>query len=262
MEALLAQLRQSTLRLGSRGQELWSQVSLAKRASVLALIFEYRNQPSVLLTVRASHLHSYAGDVALPGGKAEKGETPLDVALREGHEEVGLSPEAVKVVAQLPTYISSLSVAVVPIVGVLKDIELVNGIPKSIRNNQQEVAACFSLPLEYLLTPSIGQFSTKQVDWKGLRYQTHSYRLLAKSKKIGEPGTYRLWGLTANILVDIARLALGREPLFQHRRSDVYGDLLLTEGMLEKGLFGRDPKKINFSTEFGRYSPVITERIP
>jgi 8-oxo-dGTP pyrophosphatase MutT (NUDIX family) len=45
---------------------------------------------SVLLTRRGSRLNDHPGQWALPGGRVDKGETPLEAAMREAHEEVGL----------------------------------------------------------------------------------------------------------------------------------------------------------------------------
>ena len=47
--------------------------------------------PAVLLTRRAASLRAHAGQWALPGGRVDEGESPLDAALRELREEVGLA---------------------------------------------------------------------------------------------------------------------------------------------------------------------------
>ena len=46
--------------------------------------------PAVLLTRRAARLNAHAGQWAIPGGRLDPGETPLEAALRELHEELGL----------------------------------------------------------------------------------------------------------------------------------------------------------------------------
>lgn len=74
----------------------WHQLPLSRRAAVLILLFaDRRGDLRVVLTMRSSTLKSYAGQAALPGGKADAlSETPLMVARREASEEIGL-PEPV-----------------------------------------------------------------------------------------------------------------------------------------------------------------------
>jgi 8-oxo-dGTP pyrophosphatase MutT (NUDIX family) len=63
----------------------------------------------VVLTERAHHLRSHPGQVSFPGGALEPGEDAVEAALREAHEEVGIAPEAVEVVAELPSLFLSPS---------------------------------------------------------------------------------------------------------------------------------------------------------
>lgn len=57
----------------------------------------------IVLVVRADDGGMHGGQIGLPGGKPEDGdEDLLATALREAQEEVGLRPEAVEVVAELP----------------------------------------------------------------------------------------------------------------------------------------------------------------
>ena len=60
----------------------------ARAGVLLALMRDHDRQWRVLLTRRAALLASHAGEVALPGGKAEHDESVRDAALREAHEEV------------------------------------------------------------------------------------------------------------------------------------------------------------------------------
>ncbi|MGF1664437.1 MAG: NUDIX hydrolase, partial [Kineosporiaceae bacterium] len=81
-----------------------------RRAAVLLLLagagpgeVEAADGAEILLTLRAGHLRSHAGQVAFPGGRAEDGDAgPATTALREAAEEVGLDRSSVTVVAELP----------------------------------------------------------------------------------------------------------------------------------------------------------------
>ncbi len=44
----------------------------------------------LIFTIRAKHLKEHAGEVSFPGGRIDKGENPLQTALREAREEIGL----------------------------------------------------------------------------------------------------------------------------------------------------------------------------
>jgi 8-oxo-dGTP pyrophosphatase MutT (NUDIX family) len=72
-------------------ETVWAQMPLSRRAAVLILLFADRNGDlRVVITMRASTLSSYSGQAALPGGKAEEGETAFECARREAAEEIGL----------------------------------------------------------------------------------------------------------------------------------------------------------------------------
>lgn len=71
-------------------------------SAVLALISETDND--IILTRRPLSLRHHAGQVALPGGRAEEtDDTIVDTALREAREEVGLDRGLVTVRGVLPT---------------------------------------------------------------------------------------------------------------------------------------------------------------
>lgn len=63
---------------------------LKHAAVALVVVANEAGEGALLLTRRAPRLNAHAGQWALPGGRLDKGETPIDAALREMHEEVGL----------------------------------------------------------------------------------------------------------------------------------------------------------------------------
>ena len=72
-----------------------------REAAVLLLVFPLHDAAHVLLTLRADTLGRHRGQVSLPGGVIEPGETFEQAALREAHEEVGLATEGVRVLGVL-----------------------------------------------------------------------------------------------------------------------------------------------------------------
>jgi 8-oxo-dGTP pyrophosphatase MutT (NUDIX family) len=69
-----------------------------------------------LLCRRASRLNKHAGQWALPGGRLDPGETPIEAALRELHEEVGLRLDADAILGWLDDYPTRSGYVITPIV--------------------------------------------------------------------------------------------------------------------------------------------------
>ena len=66
-------------------------------------IFEADGEAQIILTKRPDTMPSHRGEIAFPGGKLEAGQDASlrDAALREAHEEIGLDPARVEIVAEL-----------------------------------------------------------------------------------------------------------------------------------------------------------------
>lgn len=71
---------------------------------------------AVILTRRATALRAHAGQWALPGGRLEDGESPLDAALRELHEELRLELGADALVGALDDYPTRSGYVITPVV--------------------------------------------------------------------------------------------------------------------------------------------------
>ena len=67
-----------------------SQVRKVKYSSVLLLLFIEDKELTACLIKRPTHMKHHAGQIALPGGRIEKGETALETAFRETWEEIGI----------------------------------------------------------------------------------------------------------------------------------------------------------------------------
>ena len=72
-----------------------------RQAAGLLLLFPDGHQAHLVLTVRTGSLVRHGGQVSLPGGAIEPGETLEQAALREAHEEIGLLPEGVRILGPL-----------------------------------------------------------------------------------------------------------------------------------------------------------------
>ena len=152
-----------------------------KPAAVLIAVDGSAIEPDVVLTVRTAHLSAHAGQIAFPGGRIDRGETPQGAALREAFEEIALPPSLVAVRGFLPSYASRTGYRVYPVVG------QVQGWPH-LRPNPGEVAALFRVPLRFLLDPVNAVRETRLLEGRERAFYsyTHENRVI--------------WGLTAGII--------------------------------------------------------------
>jgi 8-oxo-dGTP pyrophosphatase MutT (NUDIX family) len=91
----------------------------ARVAAALMLIYPGERGPSIPLTVRASGLARHAGQISLPGGAADLGETLAETAVREAQEEIGIDPASVDVLGELtPVWVLVSGFTLHPVVAV------------------------------------------------------------------------------------------------------------------------------------------------
>ncbi len=170
----------------------------ARRAAVIAVLYcakELTSRPESVLSpwripliVRPEHLEHHAGQVALPGGMIEEGESSGDAALRELHEELGVPRAGIELLGELsPLYVFASDNFVVPWVAIAS-------FEPTFILNVDEVAAVVELPFANLLEEShIGSEIRKQ---NGLGFRAPFFRC----------GPHRIWGATAMILGELAAI--------------------------------------------------------
>lgn len=92
--------------------------SALKRAAVVLALTESNDgaDTAFLLTKRASSLRSHRGQWALPGGRCDAGETPVEAALRELEEELALKLPANAVLGLLDDYPTRSGYLITPVV--------------------------------------------------------------------------------------------------------------------------------------------------
>jgi 8-oxo-dGTP pyrophosphatase MutT (NUDIX family) len=153
-----------------------------RRAAVLVPVVARPGEASVLLTRRAAHLRDHSGQVAFPGGKIDEADaSPLDTALREAEEEIGLSRRFVTPLGYLDPYLSGTGFRILPAVALVMP-----GFELSL--NDAEVDAAFEVPLAFLMTPDNHQRHERE--WKGGIRQYYAMPF----------GDHYVWGVTAGIL--------------------------------------------------------------
>ena len=162
----------------------WAGVSTdpLKPAAVLIGLIERDHGLSILLTRRADTLRSHTGQVALPGGRQDPGERPVDTALREAHEEVGLDPQFVTPIGLSTPYHTGSGYLITPVVAIVRQ-------GFTLIPNPGEVADIFETPFSFLMDPA--------------NYQEHERALPSGELRRFYAATHAeqyIWGATAGIL--------------------------------------------------------------
>ncbi|MEV4127436.1 CoA pyrophosphatase [Nocardia sp. NPDC049707] len=91
-----------------------------RRAAVLLCVVTVEGPPSVMVIMRA-HRGRNAGQWALPGGRVDEGETVEQAAIRELHEELGLTATPADLLGRLDDFPAASGFVITPIVAALAD---------------------------------------------------------------------------------------------------------------------------------------------
>src|SRR5881275_861473 len=170
---------------GDPGNDRMLQIVAQERpirpAAVLIPVVEHA-KPTVLLTQRAAHLNDHAGQISFPGGKIDATDSsPLDAALREAEEEVGLSRDFVEPIGYLDLYGTAFGFRILPTVARVRP-----GFELTI--NHSEVDDAFEVPLSFLMNPANHQMHSKE-----FRGMERFYYAMPFAERY-------IWGATAGML--------------------------------------------------------------
>lgn len=89
---------------------------MLKPAAVALTLIDTGGATGFLLTMRSARLRAHAGQWALPGGRRDPGESAVRAALRELHEELGLSLRSNDVLGVLDDYPTRSGYLITPVV--------------------------------------------------------------------------------------------------------------------------------------------------
>lgn len=153
-------------------------------AGILVPVTDDTHNPEIVFTLRSANLNTHRGQVAFPGGKRDVTDPSLAAtALRETHEEIGLPPDQVRVVAPLSQVMSRYGILVTPYVGVIPG-------DHPLTANPYEIESIFRVPLEFFLEDR--RERTDALDFLNHTFYVPCYRW----------ERYEIWGLSAVVLVD------------------------------------------------------------
>ena len=157
------------------------------RAAVLVPLIP-GEEPRLILTARSGALETHGGEVAFPGGRQD--DTDIDdtmTALRETHEEIGVSPDDVEVLGFLRPFVSKYGLLVTPVVGIVRPDVVYDP-------NPGEIASIFEVPLTYFDHAS------------PLRHDDITRHGESNLVPAWDFEGYEIWGLTSLIIDEFLRV--------------------------------------------------------
>ncbi|MBG55529.1 MAG: CoA pyrophosphatase [Deltaproteobacteria bacterium] len=175
---------------------------MRKRASVLIPLLESEGEIFLMLTRRSNEMRSHPGQVSFPGGKQDSDdENSMHTALRETHEEIGLSWEKINIIGKLDQILSLHYYLVTPYVGLIpSDFEPVP--------NTDEIESVFKVPLAF--------FMKSENHWSEEK-KTFSFPVIVHHFEFQG---YDIWGLTAKLIFRLLEVGLDFVPDFPVHHPD------------------------------------------
>ena len=161
----------------------WDAPDIALRpAAVLAPIIMRPQGWTMLFTQRAEETPAHPGQISFPGGRVQPEDAgPLDTALRETFEEIGLPPERIEPLGAFDRYETGTGFRITPVVGLIAPgFEL--------RLDAREVASVFEAPLSFLFDPA--NHERRETQWRG---KLRAYYAMPY-------GEHFIWGATAGMI--------------------------------------------------------------
>ena len=166
-----------------------------RHAAGLLLVFAVADRAHIVLTVRADTLGRHSGQVSLPGGEVEAGETVEHAALRETHEEIALPLEHVRVLGRLTP-------VDIPVSGFrLHPIVAVTDVRPLLVSSDGEVARILEVAIDELTAPERLVSAERERDGRAMIVPAF------------QVGGEEIWGATAMVLAEFLSL-LGWRPTF------------------------------------------------
>lgn len=164
----------------------------ARDGAALLLVYPHDDTLQLALTVRGSGLRNHTGQVSLPGGRVDDGETFEQAALREAEEEVGVDPRAVDVVGRLtPLHIPVSGFLLHPVVGFTT-------MRPAFQRAEWEVARIIEAPISLLSDPRVVK--------REMRTRTVNGQTIDVDVPYFDIDGEKVWGATAMVLSEFRAL--------------------------------------------------------
>ena len=159
----------------------------------------------VLFEIRSEHISGQPGDVCLPGGGIEEGESPQETAVRECCEELLIDPGRIEIIGRTDIFHSENAV-IYSFAALLSDY--------SGTFSEQEVAKVFKVPVSFFLETEPLRYRVDSVvqPEEGFPYEriqggrNYKWRSRSQDQLFYEYDGITIWGLTARIMYAFAAI--------------------------------------------------------
>lgn len=160
--------------------------------AALVLVYPHDDAYLLPLTVRGSGLRNHTGQVSLPGGRVDDGETIEAAALREAEEEIGVARGSVQVLGRLtPLHIPVSNFLLHPVVGFVPARPVFN-------RAEWEVAR--------IIEPTIGQLRDPGTIKREFRTRTTAGETIQIDVPFFDIESEKVWGATAMVLAEFCAI--------------------------------------------------------
>ena len=145
---------------------LFNNKKLTKSAVLVPIVFE-NNSANIILTYRSAKLKDHAGQISFPGGRIDKKDlSPIDTAIRETKEEIGIEKKYINILGNLDNYVTGTGFQILPIIA-----NVIGGYDISI--NSKEVESVFKLPMSILMNKKNLEIPTDLHQFFYYQYSNH-----------------------------------------------------------------------------------------
>ena len=169
-----------------------------KSAVCIPLIKE-GDEVRILFEVRSGKILTQPGDICLPGGGMEQGETPEETAIRETCEELEIGPDKIHMIGPIDVFREG-NVIIYPFAAELSDYRGTF--------SKDEVSRTFCVPLSFFMNtePEVYRTPYRPVFGDDFPFdriyggRNYRWRRMQKTTLFYQYGEYTIWGFTARVI--------------------------------------------------------------